>query len=158
MTRLFPVVVLLSLLLVPSALAVIETYDFDSDSLRERFQVLSEELRCPKCQNQNIADSNAPIAEDLRKQLHAQLHEGKSDEEIVEYMVERYGDFVLYRPRVNSVTLVLWLAPLILLVLALLIVRASFKSRAPAAPATLSPEEQAKLDAMLSESETADRE
>ena len=136
---------------------MIETYDFDNDSLRERFQVLAEELRCPKCQNQNIADSNAPIAEDLRKQLHAQLHEGKSDDEIVEFMVQRYGDFVLYRPRVNSVTLVLWLAPAILLVLALLIVRGSLKSRAPASRATLSPEEQARLDAMLSEPEANNR-
>ena len=76
------------------SLAVIETYDFENESLRERFANLADELRCPKCQNQNIADSNAPIAADLRKQLHAQLHAGRSDQEIVEYMVDRYGDFV----------------------------------------------------------------
>jgi cytochrome c-type biogenesis protein CcmH len=131
------------------ALAVIETYDFDNESLRARFKDLAAELRCPKCQNQNIADSNAPIAADLRKQLHAQLHAGKSDEEIVEFMVDRYGEFVLYRPRVNKVTLVLWLAPAILLVLALLVLRASFRGRAASQPAELSPEEQAKLDALL---------
>ena len=140
------------------ALAVIETYEFEVESLRLRFKDLAAELRCPKCQNQNIADSNAPIAADLRKQLHGQLHEGRSDEEIVEYMVDRYGEFVMYRPRVNRVTLVLWLAPAILLALALLILRGSFKGRAAPRPAELSAEEQARLDAMLSEGDNgADR-
>ena len=113
---------LVLLLLSAPALAVIESYPFEDEELLARYQTLSAELRCPKCQNQNIADSNAPIAADLRSQLHRQLHEGKSDEEIVEYMVDRYGEFVLYRPRWNQVTLVLWLAPLIFLALALWIV------------------------------------
>jgi cytochrome c-type biogenesis protein CcmH len=150
--------VLLLLLVVPAllggppALAVIETYEFEDESLRLRFKDLAEELRCPKCQNQNIADSNAPIAADLRKQLHAQLHEGHSDAEIVDYMVSRYGEFVMYRPRWNNVTLVLWLAPAILLLLALLVVRASLRGRAEAAPAPLSEAEQARLDALLGDS------
>jgi len=144
---------LLALLPAP-ALAVIETYDFDNESLQQRFKTLAAELRCPKCQNQNIADSNAPIAADLRKQLHAQLHKGASDEEIVEYMVSRYGEFVLYRPRVNQVTLVLWLAPALLLLLAIVIVVTSFRARAPAAPTPLSEEDKARLDALL---ETGDR-
>jgi cytochrome c-type biogenesis protein CcmH len=136
------------------ALAVIETYEFEEESLRLRFKDLAEELRCPKCQNQNIADSNAPIAADLRKQLHTQLHEGKSDQEIVEYMVSRYGEFVLYRPRMNSVTLVLWLAPAILLVLALMVLRGSLRGRRATAPAAdLSPEEQARLDALLADAD-----
>lgn len=136
-----------------SALAVIETYEFEDESLRERFANLADELRCPKCQNQNIADSNAPIAADLRKQLHAQLHEGRSDGEIVEYMVDRYGEFVLYRPRVNNVTMVLWAAPVILLALALLVLRSSMRGRAPAREDTLSAEEQARLDALLADDE-----
>jgi cytochrome c-type biogenesis protein CcmH len=136
-----------------SALAVIETYEFEDESLRERFANLADELRCPKCQNQNIADSNAPIAADLRKQLHAQLHEGRSDGEIVEYMVDRYGEFVLYRPRVNNVTMVLWGAPVILLALALLVLRSSMRGRAPAQEGTLSAEEQARLDALLADDE-----
>ena len=140
--------VLLMLLSGP-ALAVIESYDFENESLRERFQVLAAELRCPKCQNQNIADSNAPIAADLRQQLHLQLHEGRSDEEIVDFMVSRYGEFVLYRPRWNQVTLVLWLAPVILLVLAVVIVVSSFRGRAAPPSAPLSAEEQARLDALL---------
>ncbi len=136
-----------------AALAVIETYEFADETLRERFADLADELRCPKCQNQNIADSNAPIAADLRKQLHAQLHEGRSDREIVEYMVNRYGEFVLYRPRVNNVTLVLWAAPAILLLLAVLVLRSSMRGRAPAAAGTLSAAEQAKLDALLADDE-----
>ena len=69
------------------AAAVIETYEFSDPALEERYQLLSAELRCPKCQNQNIADSNAPISKDLRKLLHQQLEEGASDEEILDYMV-----------------------------------------------------------------------
>ena len=77
-----------------TALAVIETYEFSDPQLEERYQDLSGELRCPKCQNQNIADSNAPIAQDLRKLLHQQLDTGASDDESLQYMVARYGEFV----------------------------------------------------------------
>jgi cytochrome c-type biogenesis protein CcmH len=126
-------ILLLCLLLPGSAWSVIETYEFSSEELRERYQVLTNELRCPKCQNQNIADSNAPIAKDLRQQLHQQLHEGRSDEEISVYMVERYGDFVLYRPRVGGATLWLWLAPVIFLVLVALVFVGSVR-RARARP------------------------
>ena len=93
------------------ALAVIETYEFSSASLEARYYQLSQELRCPKCQNQNIADSNAPIARDLRALLHRQLEAGASDDEILAFMVERYGEFVRYRPEVNSQTAVLWYFP-----------------------------------------------
>ena len=153
MTMLRALLLLAGLSLASVSLAVIETYDFADETLRERFADLADELRCPKCQNQNIADSNAPIAADLRKQLHAQLHAGRSDQEIVEYMVDRYGEFVLYRPRVNNVTLVLWAAPGILLLLAVLVLRSSMRGRAPAAAGTLSANEQAKLDALLAEDE-----
>ena len=140
------------------AVAVIESYEFDDEELLTRYQVLSAELRCPKCQNQNIADSNAPIAQDLRSQLHRQLHEGKSDDEIVDYMVKRYGEFVMYRPRWNAVTMVLWLAPAIFLELALWVLVASLRrGRAEAAePASLSPQEQARLDALLEGDTTRD--
>ena len=80
-------------------MAVIETYEFSDPELEQRYQQLSQELRCPKCQNQNIADSNAPISQDLRKLLYQQLEAGADDEEILEYMVARYGEFVRYRPR-----------------------------------------------------------
>jgi cytochrome c-type biogenesis protein CcmH len=135
-----------------SAAAVIENHEFEDDELRLRYQNLSFELRCPKCQNQNIADSNAPIASDLREQLYQQLHAGQSDQQIVDYMVQRYGEFVLYRPRVNKVTLVLWLAPLILLGLALWILLATLrKNRSQAASVSLSEDEQQRVDELLRE-------
>ncbi|NND68116.1 MAG: cytochrome c-type biogenesis protein CcmH, partial [Halioglobus sp.] len=80
---------LLLLLAILPAHAVIETYEFSDPALEERYQELSAELRCPKCQNQNIADSNAPIAQDLRKTLHMKLEEGASNDEILDYMVAR---------------------------------------------------------------------
>ncbi len=113
-----------------AAQAVIETYEFSDAQLETRYQDLSGELRCPKCQNQNIADSNAPIAQDLRKLLHQQLEKGASDDEILEYMTDRYGEFVRYRPRFSGATLLLWLAPGILLVLGLLIVVMTLRGRA----------------------------
>lgn len=100
-------------------MAVIETYDFATPELRERYNVFVQELRCPKCQNQNLADSNAGVAADLRREVHRLLHEGYSDQEIYDFMVSRYGEFVLYRPKTSGITLYLWLAPAGLLVLAL---------------------------------------
>ncbi len=115
---------LLSLIIFWSAqsLAVIETYEFSTPDLELRYKALSQELRCPKCQNQNIADSNAPISRDLRAIVHEQLEAGATDEEIIDFLVDRYGEFVRYRPGMDSNTLWLWSAPLILLVMAVAVV------------------------------------
>lgn len=117
---------LLLVLLIPLASlhanAVIETYEFSTPVLEVRYKALSQELRCPKCQNQNIADSNAPISRDLRAIVHEQLEAGASDEEIIVYLVDRYGEFVRYRPGVDNNTFWLWSAPLILLLMALTVV------------------------------------
>ena len=115
---------LLSLMIFWSAqsLAVIETYEFSSPDLELRYKALSQELRCPKCQNQNIADSNAPISRDLRAIVHEQLEEGATDEEIIDFLVDRYGEFVRYRPGMDSNTLWLWSAPVILLIMAVAVV------------------------------------
>ena len=104
------------------SLAVIETYEFSSPDLKSRYKALSQELRCPKCQNQNIADSNAPISRDLRAIVHEQLEAGATDEEIIDFLVDRYGEFVRYRPGMDANTLWLWSAPLILLVMAVAVV------------------------------------
>ena len=104
------------------ASAAVDTYQFEDDNTRERFQQLTAELRCPKCQNQNIADSNAPIATDLRAKIHQLLMEEHTDEEILEYMIDRYGDFVLYQPRVENKTYLLWYGPAVLLLLGLSVV------------------------------------
>ncbi|MCB1687798.1 MAG: cytochrome c-type biogenesis protein CcmH [Halioglobus sp.] len=138
------------------ALALIETYDFSSPELEERYQQLSEELRCPKCQNQNIADSNAPIAQDLRKLLHQQLEAGASNEEILDYMVARYGEFVRYRPRFGGTTVFLWLAPILLLLAAIGVLLATLRSRSTKVGdkgTALTEQEQARLQSMLDKTE-----
>jgi len=105
----------LCLLHAMAATAAISAYTFDAPEQEVRFNKLSQELRCLVCQNQNIADSNAGLAVDLRRQLHEMILAGKSDAEIVDFMTERYGDFVLYRPPLRASTLMLWLGPFILL-------------------------------------------
>ncbi len=141
----------IGLLLAGGARAVIETYEFSDPGLEQRYQALSAELRCPKCQNQNIADSNAPIAQDLRRLLYQQLEAGASDEEILAYMVSRYGEFVRYRPDFQGPTLWLWLSPLILLLVGGLIVVMTLRNRRPATQETaITAEEQAELQRILS--------
>lgn len=103
-----------------NALAVVESYQFDSDQDRKRYHQFIDELRCPKCQNQNLAGSNSPIAADLRKQLHRLITEQANDAQVVDFMVSRYGDFVLYDPPFNKKTMVLWLGPCVLLIFGLL--------------------------------------
>lgn len=105
------------LLLSPLVHSAIDVFEFDTDAQRERYRVLVEELRCPKCQNQNLAGSNSEISIDLRRELHRMLLAGKSDDEIKAFMVDRYGEFVLYRPPLKHSTLVLWLLPVGLLVI-----------------------------------------
>jgi cytochrome c-type biogenesis protein CcmH len=146
----------LLLVLASTAGAVIETYEFSNPLLEERYQELSGELRCPKCQNQNIADSNAPIAQDLRSLLYQQLEAGASDEEILDYMVARYGEFVRYRPRFSGATTLLWLAPLLLLVGGVVVAIVSLrtrKGRVEAPSAQISEQDQQRLQELLTRTE-----
>lgn len=92
---------------------------FDNEQQRQLFNQLTAELRCPQCQNQNIADSNAIVAVDMREKTYQLVREGKDRAQVLEYMIGRYGDFVHYQPPVNRFTLWLWLAPLLMLVLLL---------------------------------------
>ena len=89
----------------------------EDPALEARLKAMSQELRCLVCQNSTLADSSAPLAEDLRKEIRVQLRQGKSDKEVVEYLVARYGDFVRYRPPVNSSTALLWFGPFLLLII-----------------------------------------
>lgn len=113
---------LLFFALLPNAQAAIEAYQFEDEATEAEYKNLIKELRCLVCQNQNLADSDADLAKDLRQQTYEMLQQGKDREQIVEYMVNRYGDFVLYRPPVKSGTLLLWLGPFALLLLVLLFV------------------------------------
>ncbi len=99
--------------------ANVEVYNFDSQEQRLRFYSLTDELRCPKCQNQTIADSDAPIAMDLRDEVHRMIQGGNTDDEIVSFMVNRYGDFVRYTPEVTARTWLLWGGPVVLLLVGL---------------------------------------
>ncbi|GAB3468610.1 cytochrome c-type biogenesis protein [Azotobacter salinestris] len=144
---------LLGLVLSATAHAAIDTYEFKSDAERERYRSLIEELRCPKCQNQNIADSDAPIAMDLRREIYRMLGEGQSDEQIVDYLVARYGDFVRYKPPLDGRTLLLWYGPAGLLavgfgVLAVILVRRRRRATGPAST-SLSPAERERLATLL---------
>ncbi|MEE9100880.1 cytochrome c maturation protein CcmH [Pseudomonas sp. NY15181] len=142
----------LGLALTGIAHAAIDTYEFANDAERQRFRDLTTELRCPKCQNQDIADSNAPIAADLRKQIYAQLQQGKSNQQIVDYMVDRYGEFVRYKPEVSERTWLLWFGPAAFLLLGVGVIGVIVARRrrpAAATSTTLSAEEQARLDQLL---------
>jgi len=128
----------------------VETFEFRDEVTKIRFQALSKELRCPKCQNQNLADSNSPIATDLRRELYDLLQQGKADSEIVNFMVSRYGEFVLYRPRVSSITYVLWFGPALLILIGVIVVIVILRKK----PATkenlaLSTQQQDKLQQLL---------
>ncbi len=119
----FSLVALLSCLLFPQiSFASIDVYEFEDESLRADFVTLTKELRCPKCQNQDIADSNAPIASDMRKEVHRLLGEGKDKESIVNYMIDRFGEFVTYKPKKSLETFMLWYGPLILIFIGVLII------------------------------------
>ncbi|KRW59494.1 cytochrome c-type biogenesis protein [Pseudomonas sp. TTU2014-080ASC] len=145
--------VALGLAIFSTAQAAIDTYEFANEAERQRYRNLVEELRCPKCQNQNIADSDAPIAMDLRAQIFRMLEEGKSNDQIIDYLVSRYGDFVLYNPPVTSRTLLLWYGPAGLLVggfilLGVILVRRRRVSSEGSASG-LSADEQQRLSALL---------
>lgn len=106
----------LSLLLTTSALAQTDRYVFDTDEQAVRFEELTKELRCPKCQNQNIADSDAIVAKDLRERVVELVKEGNTKDEVIDYMIDRYGYFVHYDPPVTPATLVLWVLPVLIVI------------------------------------------
>ncbi len=132
---------------------VVEPRGFDDPAHEARYKRLIAELRCLVCQNQNLADSNADLAKDLRDETYAMIKAGKSDEEIVAFMVNRYGDFVLYRPPVKATTFLLWFGPLILAAVAgIILVFQVRRRRQASAPEELSEQEQQRLQDILAKS------
>ena len=107
----------LSLFVSMGAFAQQDRYQFDNNKQAILFEELTKELRCPKCQNQNIADSDAVVAKDLRDKVLALVHEGKTKDEVIDYMIDRYGYFVHYDPPVTPATLVLWVLPVLIVIL-----------------------------------------
>ncbi|MCX8049843.1 MAG: cytochrome c-type biogenesis protein CcmH [Methylohalobius sp.] len=125
---------ILALVLTGLALAGVEVRQFPDPKLETRYHHLIEELRCLVCQNQSLADSNADLAEDLRSEVYTMLLAGKSDQEIVDFLVSRYGDFVLYRPPLKTTTALLWLGPFIAMALGALTLWRLIRRRSPNPP------------------------
>ncbi|MGR5066214.1 cytochrome c-type biogenesis protein [Photobacterium sp. DNB22_13_2] len=135
-----------------TVLAFTDVYDFESAQQEKDFQDLTATLRCPKCQNNNIADSNAALALDMRQKTYELLQEGKSKQDVVDYMIARYGNFVTYNPPVMASTLILWLGPLLFIVIGFsILVMRSRKSTEKVTDAELEADEQDRLKALMTE-------
>ncbi len=159
--RVFAIVaVAAALALGSTANAAIEDRVFDDPSLTDRYQDLIAELRCLVCQNQNLADSDAELARDLRDKTAEMLIAGKTNKEILSYMSDRYGDFVLYRPPVRSDTALLWFGPIILLLLVLIFVYRHVRSKQSINPAQVENEsdhaERERVRALLKDTPNLD--
>ena len=141
-------IVIFALLCAVGAQAAIVTYQFNDPQKEERFQRLSAELRCLVCQNQSLADSNAELAQDLRRELYHMIQNDATDQEIIEFMVSRYGDFVLYRPPVKTTTILLWIGPILLAIVALVVLLRVIR-RGGGGAAELSAAEQQRLQKLL---------
>jgi len=120
---------IVSMSAIAQSTSVQEPLVFTNQQQQARFNKLTEELRCLVCQNQNLADSDAPLAHDLRREVHEMVLAGRTNEQIKQFLVTRYGDFVLYRPPVQKNTYLLWLGPLVLLLIGALVLRSSINKR-----------------------------
>lgn len=148
---------LLLLVMGGAAWASIDAYEFRSPEDEQRFRQMVEELRCPKCQNQNIADSNAGLAKDIKDRAFRMINEGSSNQEITAFMVERYGDFITYRPPLKPSTWFLWFGPFVLAVLvAGFIFMRKLRQRSPRT-VEVTPEQEAKVQALLKQLDNSDQ-
>ncbi|MDL4915400.1 MAG: cytochrome c-type biogenesis protein CcmH [Enterobacterales bacterium endosymbiont of Blomia tropicalis] len=145
MTRL--ILCICGMLFSVSLWAAIDTYQFDSVAQEEQYRNLTASLRCPKCQNNSIADSNAMIAADMRLKVYELMKQGQSRQQIINYMVARYGNFVTYEQPVTPSTLILWVGPALFVVLGGLII--ILRSRQRKTRSELDDSEQQRLDAIL---------
>lgn len=144
-----------ALLLLPAlGQAAVEVREFDDPVTEQRYRDLTATLRCPKCENQAIDDSDSPIAGDMRDRVYVLLQDGRSDKEILDFMVNRFGDYVLYNPRLEGRTLLLWGLPAALVLLGALVVILMVRARRRTASRRLSAEERARLDALINRERT----
>lgn len=146
---------LCALLLLPVlGQAAVEVRQFDDPVTEQRYRDLTATLRCPKCENQAIDDSESPIATDMRERVYRQLQDGRSDKEILDFMVSRFGDYVLYNPRLEGRTLLLWGLPAGLVLLGVLVVVLMVRARRRTSARDLSAEERQRLDALIKRERT----
>ncbi len=152
MKKLF-VILFSALLMSFTAYAAIDVFEFDNEQQEEQFKELSHTLRCPKCQNNTISDSNAELAKDLRVKVYEMTKSGKSKDEIVDYMIARYGNFVTYKPPFTIATSVLWLGPLFVVLLGFSIIVFNSKKKAQKVNQSKEwdAEKEARLKAILEE-------
>jgi len=143
----------MALMLTPVSAAPVATYEFASEEQEALFNKLSNELRCLVCQNQAISDSNADLAKDLRDEMYGMLQQGMSEEEIVEFMVVRYGDFVLYNPPLKPMTWLLWFGPVFALLAGFFFVVRIINRQKKAAVVEMSSEEIERLKTLQSEAQ-----
>jgi cytochrome c-type biogenesis protein CcmH len=136
--------------------SAVEVVQFEDTATQQRYKKLIDELRCLVCQNQNLADSNAPLAQDLRNEIVKMLEQGASDRQVVDFMVNRYGDFVLYRPPFKPSTFLLWLGPFIFLIAGLGIMLMLIRRRRIRQTAMLSSEERKRLQELLGKDDNDD--
>ena len=158
MLKRIALMMLLAVAFVLPVYAAIEEVDFSDEQQKARYQALIAELRCPMCLNSNLAGSDAPIAADLRAEIHEQILAGKSDDEILAFLVDRYGQFILYKPRLQAATALLWFAPPLLLLAGFFILRRMLSNRRQLAAeqGTLSEQEQQQLQALLGNNDKND--
>lgn len=152
------VLLLVMLLSLRPAVAAIEEVQFSDPAQLARYKALIADLRCPKCLNANLAGSDAPIAADLRAEVHKQIQEGKSDREILDFLVARYGEFILYDPPLHIGTALLWFGPPALLILGLFLLRRMVRtaSRDDSVTGELSGPEQQQLRQLLAQRQQED--
>lgn len=132
----------------------IEVREFDDPVMEQRYRSLTASLRCPTCENQAINDSDAPVSGDMRDRVYLLLNEGVSDIEIRDHMVQRFGDYVLYNPRLEGRTFMLWALPAGLVLLGAILVALIVRSRKNASAKALSEEERARLQALINRERT----
>lgn len=149
--------VLVGVMLSVSTWAAIDTYSFKSVEQEQQYRELTEQLRCPKCQNNSIADSNAIIAADMRQKVYELMEKGYTNKQITEYMVARYGNFVTYEPPLTAATVILWVGPALFVLLGAIVVITRARRRRPEEPEvsgdTLSDAEKQRLQQLLNDSD-----
>jgi cytochrome c-type biogenesis protein CcmH len=155
LTRLL-IIGLLSLQVLP-ALAGVEMFDFSGKVNEDRYMALISQLRCLVCQNQSLADSDADLAHDLRVEVYEHMQKGENDRQVIDFLVSRYGDFVLYKPPVKPSTYLLWYGPFVLLALGVTVVVINIRRRGRQSETTFSKEEQARIAALLGDEQDGER-
>ena len=145
--------ILAILLAFPAFSSTIDAYPFEDPEQERIYKKLIEELRCLVCQNQNLADSNAELAQDMRRKTYDLAKAGKGEREIVDYMVLRYGDFVLYKPPLQTNTILLWAGPFIIFMVGIIVLLRFIRRRPDAQTSAFSEADKARAETLLSKNE-----